>query len=158
VNRIAHPQAAEPLSYPDYHKDGYGWAMAQAAMIRAGRIDSIDWENVAEEIESVGRQERSEYISHMIRVMAHMLKWEVQPDRRGMSWWLSIMNGRTDAQRVLDGNPSLKPQLTTMHQDALKYARRQAIVETGLKADFFEAVTITQDDAMNRVIPRPNDD
>jgi hypothetical protein len=158
MNKPAHPIAAPPLAYPDYHKDGYGWAMAQAAIIRAGQLDSIDWENVAEEIESVGKQERSEYISHMIRVMCHMLKWDVQPQRSGMSWWLSIMNGRGDADRVLDRNPSLKPVLDEMHEEALKYAKRQAIAETGVEAVIINSIVISREDALKREFPRPEQD
>ena len=155
MNKPAHPVAATSLAYPDYHQDGYGWAMAQAAIIRAGRLDSIDWENVAEEIESVGKQERSEYTSHMIRVIAHMIKWEAQPARRGMSWWLSIMNGRGDAERVLDRNPSLKPVLDEMHEEALKYGKRQAIAETGIEAKIIDSIVISREHAMTRDIPRP---
>jgi hypothetical protein len=158
MNKPAHPVAAPPLAYPDYHKDGFGWAMAQAAIIREGRIDSIDWENVAEEIESVGRSERSEYVSHMIRVLQHMIKWEVQPERRGMSWWLSIINGRSDAERVLDQNPSLKPARDEMHQEALKYARRKTVAETGIDSKLINALVISQDEAANLEIPRPESD
>ena len=158
MNKPAHPVAAKPVNYPAYDEDGYGWAMAQAAIIRAGRLDSIDWENVAEEIESMGKQERSEYISHMIRVMHHLIKWDAQPERRGMSWWLSIMNGRTDSERVLNDNPSLKPLLEEMHAEALKYARRKAVTETGLDHKLIEAIAVSREDALNRSIPRPEQD
>ena len=155
MNKPAKITAGKPEAYPDYHRDGYGWAMAQGALIRAGRLDSIDWENVAEEIESVGKQERSEYTSHMIRILQHLIKWEAQPERRGMSWWLSIMNGRNDAERVLEQNPSLKPALDEIHIDALKYARRKAAAETGLELAAISAIRMTREDAVNLAIPRP---
>ena len=158
MNKPAKLFAAPPVAYPDYDQDGYGWAMAQASIIRAGRLDSIDWENVAEEIESLGRQERSEYVSHMIRVLLHMIKWELQPNRRGMSWWLSIINGRADAERVLDRNPSLKPMLEDMHQEALRYARRKATAETGIESALVDAVAISRDAATSQEIPRPDGD
>jgi hypothetical protein len=158
MNKMAKIPAEPPTGYPDYAKDGYGWAMAQAAIIRAGRLDSIDWENVAEEIESVGRSERSEYTSHMIRVIAHLIKWDVQPERRGMSWWLSIMNGRDDAERFLKSNPSLKPLLDEIHKEALSYARRQAERETNLPRALIEGVDLSRDDVVNRDIPRPEGD
>jgi Domain of unknown function DUF29 len=158
MNKPAKIRAAPPLPYPDYHTDGYGWAMAQAAILREGRLDSIDWENVAEEIESVGKQERSEYTSHMIRILAHMIKWEAQPERRGMSWWLSIMNGRDDAERFLKANPSLKPLLDEIHEDALNYARRQATRETNLPRSLVDSISVSLDEAVNREIPRPESD
>ncbi len=158
MNKPAKIREAPPLPYPDYHTDGYGWAMAQAAILREGRLDSIDWENVAEEIESVGKQERSEYTSHMIRVLAHMIKWEVQPERRGMSWWLSIMNGRDEAERFLKANPSLKPLLDDIHEDALNYARRQAARETDLPRTLIDSISISRDEAATREILRPEGD
>ena len=158
MNKPAKIVAEPPTSYPDYHKDGYGWAMAQAAIIRAGQFGSIDWENVAEEIESVGKQERSEYTSHMIRVLLHMIKWEIQPERRGMSWWLSIVNGRNDAERILSRNPSLKPLLDEMHEEALKYAQRTALAETGIARAHIDEIEISRVDAFERDIPRPEQD
>lgn len=155
MNKPAKIVAEPPTTYPDYHQDGYGWAMAQAAIIRAGQLGSIDWDNVAEEIESVGKQERSEYVSHMIRVLLLMIKWNVQPERRGMSWWLSIMNGRLDAERVLARNPSLKPLLEDMHAEALQYAKRKAVDETGLDEAAIEAIVISSNEAISLKIARP---
>jgi Domain of unknown function DUF29 len=91
-------------------------------------------------------------------VLQHMIKWEAQPERQCMSWWLSIMNGRDDAERVLGRNPSLKPALDEMHAEALKYARRKATAETGLDARLVEAIAISRDDAMSHEIPRPEGD
>ncbi|MGO9742822.1 MAG: DUF29 family protein, partial [Roseiarcus sp.] len=38
-----------------YQDDFYAWAMQQAALLRAGRFAVADIENIAEEIESMGR-------------------------------------------------------------------------------------------------------
>jgi Domain of unknown function DUF29 len=146
-------KAAKPS--PDYDADGYGWAMAQADLLRQHRFSEADWENIIEEIDCVGRRERSEYESHLTRVLAHMIKWEVQPERRGMSWWLSIMNGRRDAERFLKVNPSLKPVQNAIFAEALKYARRQAIDETGVPKSRVEAVVFSYEDAISKSIPRP---
>jgi Domain of unknown function DUF29 len=140
---------------PAYDEDGYGWAMAQADLLRKGRFAEIDLENIVEEIECVGKRERSEYQSHLIRVIAHMIKWEVQPDRRGMSWWLSIMNGRDEAERFLEKNPSLKAHLDDIHREATRYARRQVYRDTGLPDDVINMVEINYHDTINRDIPRP---
>jgi Domain of unknown function DUF29 len=140
---------------PSYEKDGYGWAMAQAKLLREGRFEEIDLENIIEEIECVGKRERSEYGSHLIRILTHMIKWEVQPERRGMSWWLSIVNGRDEAERCLLENPSLKSFLPEIHGNATKYARRKARTETGLPDAVINAVEISYEDAISRDIPRP---
>ncbi len=150
--------AAEPLPFPDYHKDGYGWAMAQAAIIRAGRLDSIDWENVAEEIETMGRSERSAYRSHLIQVLIHLLKWDAQPERRGRSWYYSIVNHRDDALLALTENPSLKPELEEILASALKKARRLAAQECEMPQSVFDAMDISLSDAFERPVERPEND
>ena len=149
------PARLQTPASPDCNADGYGWAMAQADLLRRGRFGEADWENIVEEIECVGRQERSEYESHLIRVLTHMIKWEVQPECRGMSWWLSIMNGRDDAERSLSKNPSLKPILGEIFTDALRYARRQAARETGIASLTVEAVDLSYEDAASRPLERP---
>ena len=140
---------------PDYWKDGYGWSQVQTRLLKTRAFDDIDWENVIEEIECMGKRERSEYANHLIRVLAHMIKWEVQPQRRGKSWWLSIMNGRDDAERLLKVNPSLKPVLDEIFSESLKYARRQAADETGVPLSRIEAIDLSYSDAISKSIPRP---
>jgi len=149
---------AVPTASPSYETDGYGWAMAQAELLRRNRLTDADWENIIEEIECVGRRERSEFESHLIRILAHMIKWEAQPERRGMSWWLSVMNGRRDAERCLRANPSLKSVLQDVFSDAVRYARGQAADETDLPKALIDAVNLSYDDAMSKILDRPDGD
>ena len=48
-----------------YEKDIVAWANEQASFIRAGRFDLLDLENIAEEIEDVGKSEKRELASRM---------------------------------------------------------------------------------------------
>jgi len=126
-----------PPGSPDYRHDGYGWAMAQAALIRAGRLSEVDWENVAEEIESVGKSERRALESALQVVIVHILKWDFQPSRRTRSWANSIAAHRAHFEDLLSENPSLKPQLDDILRRAWRLARVDAEQETGLDADLF---------------------
>lgn len=144
-----------PFQSLDYEKDGYGWAMEQGRLLRARQSDLIDWDNIAEEIESMGRSERGRYRSHLVQVLMHMLKWEVQPERRGMSWWLSIVNNRDEATEVLEDNPSLKPLLDEIHAAAMKTARRKAALETNIEEGVFDEIEISVIEAFDRAYPRP---
>jgi Domain of unknown function DUF29 len=158
MNKPSKIVAAQPVAYPGYQKDGYGWAMAQGALLRERRFDCIDWDNIAEEIETMGRSERRAYKSQLIRVLIHMLKWEAQPERRGKSWWLSIVNGRKLALEILDENPSLKHDLPDLFTTALESAREDAMNETGLPQSVFDAIDITLADAFDRHYERPEGD
>jgi hypothetical protein len=122
-----------------YERDFYAWANEQASLLRAGKLSDADIENIAEEIESMGRSEKRELISRLGVLLTHLLKWQYQPDRRGRSWQGTIEQQRYRLERHLGENPSLKSQLDTAVQEAYKDARYDAEKETDLDRDTFPA-------------------
>ena len=126
MNDPAHPFAAVS---PRYETDGFGWACAQSRLIRQRRLDSVDWDNVAEEIESVGKSEQSAAESALRILMAHILKWQAQPERRGRSWALTIAEQRLRYEQRLARNPSLKAVAEEMRTRAFPRARIEAARE-----------------------------
>jgi len=143
--------AAAPPSRSNYEGDFYSWTQEQGALLRAGRFDEMDWENVAEEIESLGRSELDKLVSFYALVMLHMLKWEHQPNFRSRSWALSIDRHRDHAAEVLESNPGLKSRLDEAFGLAYRRARRDAIAETGLaKATFPETCPFTREEMLTR--------
>ncbi len=131
---------ADEVNHIDYDKDGYGWATEQAALLRARRFSEIDLENIAEEIESVGKSERRTLESHLSRLMTHLLKWQQQPERRGNSWTATIGGARMEVADVLGENPSLKPHIAEMISKCYRRARVAATEETGIDETDFPAV------------------
>jgi hypothetical protein len=121
----------------DYARDVYTWSQEQARLIREGRWQEIDRENVAEEIESVGRTEFIGLVSALRVLMLHMLKWDHQPERRSRSWTLSIDAQRADLDDVLADNPGLKPRIAEAMERAYRRARIEAAQETGLDRTAF---------------------
>ena len=119
-----------------YEKDIIAWANEQAGFIRAGRFDLLDLENIAEEIEDVGKSEQRELASRMIVLLAHLLKWQFQPARRGASWKATISAQRQDIAFALKETPSLKTRLSNDEWIAVAWAKAvaQAIEETGLES------------------------
>ncbi len=128
----------------DYETDFYQWTQQQAALLRQGRLSAVDIENIAEEIESMGKSDRRSVESHLFIIIAHLLKWKYQPQRRGKSWRLSIRNGRRDVERLLRDSPSLKRQLNDLAIGEYPGARNEAADETGLPlATFPESCPFT---------------
>src|SRR6266702_4652500 len=80
----------------DYERAFYGWLLAQARDVRDSRSDAADSENLAEGIESLGREQFNKLESALRVLMLHMLKWDHQPDRRGRSWSISIRQQRLE--------------------------------------------------------------
>ena len=123
-----------------YEADFYAWANQQAALLRGGKLSAADIENIAEEIESMGRSEKRELISRLTVLLLHLLKWQFQPGLRGNSWRYTIKVQRRDLARHLNDNPSLTAQLPAVLADAYASAVLLAAGETGLPEGIFPVV------------------
>ena len=117
-----------------YDKDINAWAQEQARLLRAGRFEMLDIEHIAGEIEDVGKSEQRELASRMAVLLAHLLKWQYQPERRGASWEKTIKAQRKEIAYALDESPSLAPKLQEPRWLDMVRARAvaQAVGETGL--------------------------
>ena len=124
-------------SITDYDGDFYAWTLETAQRLRAGQIDQVDLEQVAEEIEDMGKSDRRALESHLKILMLHLLKWQYQPTHRGVSWRLSVINARDEISAILRDSPSLRPRLTELAASRYTGARKQAILETGLEPSTF---------------------
>jgi len=132
-----------------YERDFYAWANEQAALLRAGKFDSADIENIAEEIESMGRSEKRELVNRLAVLLLHLLKWRFQPGLRGNSWRSSIEEQRIRLEDHLKDNPSLKAQIGSAMVTAYRLARVEAERETGLaRTTFPQECPFTFDQAM----------
>jgi hypothetical protein len=59
-----------------YDKDFYAWAMENAELLRQKKFEEIDIDNIAEEIESMGKGNKRSVFSHLSILIAHLLKWK----------------------------------------------------------------------------------
>lgn len=120
-----------------YDTDLYAWATGNAALIRSGRLDEVDFEHIAEELESMGRSERRAITSRLEVLLMHLLKWRYQPERQGRSWRLTVKEQRRRLARLLAENPSLRAELPAIFADAYADAVLSAARETGQEETAF---------------------
>ena len=90
-----------------YENDIVAWANEQAYLLRSGKLSAIDIEHIAEEIEDVGKSEQRELASRISVLIAHLLKWQYQPERQSGSWQRTIKEQRKAIARRLKKTPSL---------------------------------------------------
>jgi hypothetical protein len=121
----------------DYNRDFYSWLMEQARFVREGRWDALDRDNLAEEIESLGREQFNKLESALRVLLMHLLKWDHQPDKRTRSWALSIKAQRIELDDVIGDNPGLKSRIDEAIARGYRKARIEAARETGLDEDRF---------------------
>jgi len=114
-------------------QDYYAWTQETVEKLRQGRLAEVDLDLIAEEIEEMGRSERHELRNRLAVLLAHLLKWQYQPERRSRSWQLTIEEQRAMVDEVLEDNPSLKPQLPELggkgYQRAITRAARETYLE-----------------------------
>jgi hypothetical protein len=139
----------------DYNRDFYSWLMEQARFVREGRWTEVDRDNLAEEIESLGREQFNKLESALRVLLLHFLKWDHQPDLRSRSWALSVEVQRVELHDVIEDNPGLKPRIGEAIARAYRKARIEAARETGLDEDVFpQPCPYSWDDIMSREIAR----
>src|SRR6266446_2582992 len=93
--------AAPGKTRADYDADFYSWSMEQARLLRQAQWTHVDRGNVAEEIESLGREQFNKLESAFRVLLLHMLKWDHQPRKRSRSWVLSIKQQRLEIEEAL---------------------------------------------------------
>lgn len=134
----------EPRRDAAHDEDFFAWTIEQARALRgrAGEASVIDWANLAEEIEDLGKRDQREVESRAVRIVQHLLKQRYQPERRTRSWDATVNVQRADLRRVLRDSPSLIGKLTSAYDDIWERARLEAVRDTNLPIETFPAEPI----------------
>lgn len=115
-----------------YEADYARWCAEQGALLREGRLSDLDRENLAEEIESLGRSDQREIASRLGTLLQHLLKWEFQPEKRKTGWLATIHEQRFRIENLLDASPSLKAYPGKQLGREFRIAKLKAADGTGL--------------------------
>jgi hypothetical protein len=128
-----------PRNVTLYDDDFFAWTKDQAALLRTGDLSLVDALNLAEEIESMGKNLRRELRSRLIVLLAHLLKWRHQPGFRSRSWSATAREQRRQIRELLAESPSLRSVVTRELARHYADARDAAVDETGLAEKVFPA-------------------
>ncbi len=115
-----------------YDTDFVEWAERTATLLREHRFEEADIDHAAEEIEDLGKSERSAIASHLSRMLMHLIKQRIQPERDGSSWRHSITDARREILSRLRTSPSLRRFAEEILAITYKDAVSDALFETGL--------------------------
>jgi uncharacterized protein DUF29 len=116
-----------------YDRDFVLWTEEQAAALRRAKGSNLplDWENLAEEIESLGKSDRRELRSQITRILRHLLKLAVSPKSEPRGGWRStIRDARVEIEGVLEDSPSLRREIADIiaRQSGLRQSWRRRIL------------------------------
>ncbi|HHP7232749.1 MAG TPA: DUF29 domain-containing protein [Xenococcaceae cyanobacterium] len=120
-----------------YEQDFCLWVENTVNLLKQKKFNNIDWKNLIEEIESLGKSERNALKSNLRVLLRHLLKWQYQPNKRSNSWNYTISEHSIRITEALADSPSLKAYFTDIWQNCYSNARNLAAKETGLDINLF---------------------
>ena len=120
-----------------YDTDYFQWIEETLTKLKASKFSEVDWENLIEEIEDMGRSEKRAIYSNLKILLLHLLKYRYQQEKRSKSWRSSIREHRQRLHRAFKESPSLKRYFESIIDESYEDARGLASDETGLNIDKF---------------------
>ncbi len=130
-----------------YERDFFAWCMAQAEALRGagtGGAMVLDYENLAEEIESLGKSERRELASRLGNILEHLVKLQHSPAVEPRAGWVAtIRRERRDVELLLEDSPSLERELPALIKRAAMRAVRDTVREMSERGEIGKALAAT---------------
>ena len=134
----------------DYDTDILGWSEHQAALLRrraAGELlneADLDWSNIAEEIESLGRSDRRELRSRVATILVHLIKLEASPATNPRAGWrVTVLEQRAGLRDVLRDSPSLTRTVAAVVAEEIEAAREIAAISLAGEEPRIDLATLT---------------
>jgi hypothetical protein len=127
---VVRPESPVPIN-ADFH----GWLLDQASALRGQRSDSIDWQNLAEELEAMAASERRTRKKQLKQLMLHLLKMRGQAEQlhRLGSRRRSIRDAREEIEDIIADSPGiLQGKTDELLSQVYERARIAASEETKL--------------------------
>ena len=117
-----------------YDNDTAAWSEHQAGLLRrvaAGeRPNTVpDWTNIAEEIDSLGRDRARELASRITVILVHLIKLQASPAQEPrVGWRATVRRERDEIDRLFDDSPSLRRRVQAGIAGNLDRARKEASI------------------------------
>lgn len=116
------------------------WLEETIDRLRKHDYKSVDWENLIEELESLGKQQQQELENKLIVLLEHILKlayWKNEREYNERGWKGTIIEQPKQINRLLKKKPSLKPYLSEVFLECYLDARDITITKTALSPEIF---------------------
>ena len=118
-----------------YEKDYFLWLKKTLELLKAGSLNQLDWENLIEEIENLGRSEKRAVASFLKQLLKHLLLynyWQKEREWSGRGWLEEISNFRFELSQYLDSKTLrnyAEQELTTIYCRARKEATLKSAID-----------------------------
>ena len=122
-----------------YETDETAWLETMAGFVRERRLNELDYVHLAEYLEDMARRDKREVLSRLALLLAHLLKWKHQPEKRSSSWRVTIETQLQELMELLESGV-LRNYAEEILAKAYANGIRLAIADTGLPAGSFPAI------------------
>jgi hypothetical protein len=145
---VTKQQAPSPPSL--YEQDETAWLEQTASLVAQRRFSEIDPQHLSEYLSDMARRDKREVYSRLVILLAHLLKWEHQPEQRSNSWRGTIVAQRRELRQLLESG-TLRRHAGEVLAQAYKDAIQQAAAETGLAEEVFpQEVAMTLEEVLTQ--------
>jgi hypothetical protein len=117
-----------------YEQDYYLWLEKTIELLKVRKFNQLDWENLIEEIENLGRSEKRAVVSFLKQLIKHLLLyhyWQAERQWSGQGWLEEISNFRFELSQYLDSKTLrnyAEQELNTIYIRA----RKEAILKSNV--------------------------
>ena len=133
-----------------YDRDFNLWIEKTKEAIQNRDFENMDWDNLLDEIDDMGKSEKRSLDSYMQRLIEHILKlkyWNSEVERCRKGWQQEVVNFRNRIKRIIKKNPSLNNYLKSEYSDIYQDAIATMVFDFEIpEDDFVEVEQIMQDD------------
>ncbi len=121
-----------------YLDDETAWLDEMSRRVAEGRREALDFDNLAEYLQSMSIRDRRETFNRLVVLLIHLLKCDYQPGRRSRSWKSTIEVQQGRLGRLL-ASKTLRNYAGEILAEAYREAARIASTQTGLDRKVFPA-------------------
>ncbi|MBD2653859.1 DUF29 domain-containing protein [Synechocystis sp. FACHB-383] len=134
-----------------YDQDFNLWLETMASCLKENKLEELDFENLAEEIQSINHIEKGILRENLVIILMHFLRWKYLPETWSNNWKIMIDQSRKKIYQCLLQSPSLREHFHNILGECYNHARKMVAIETGASGEIFpETNPFAEDEILDR--------
>lgn len=129
------------MSIKELHEQDFNlWIEEIKQKIQNQDFVDMDWDNLLDEIDDMGKSEKRSLESYLQRLIEHILKlkyWESEGERNYRHWRAEVANFRNQINRLLKRNPSFKRYMEEIYPEIFAEVVQVRSLEFDIPDDIF---------------------